>query len=209
MGKVKYNTSVGDRFGRLTITYRDKFYIICKCDCGNEWSGSQAIVARGQVRSCGCGRVAAQLSHGLSGSRAYHVWEAMVARCTNPNMHAYHRYGGRGIGMCEEWRTFSNFFRDMGHPPEGYHIDRIDNEKGYCKENCRWVTAKTNMRNRSKHNYVEYEGRKITTEELADILGVSGTTVRNRLRIGWNIKDLGKPVKPCRRKPKSTKEEQT
>ena len=86
-------------------------------------------------------------AHGMAYTRTYKVWKSMVQRCTNSKDTRYHRYGGRGITVCDDWKDFRNFYRDMGDAPDGLEIDRIDNYKGYCKENCRWVTRKENLNN--------------------------------------------------------------
>lgn len=94
------------------------------------------------------------LIHGMSRRKnrpptpTYQSWRAMKTRCTTKTSSQYHRYGGAGISICSEWLTFENFLADMGERPPGTSIDRIDNTKGYFKENCRWATAKTQARNR-------------------------------------------------------------
>jgi hypothetical protein len=87
-------------------------------------------------------------THGMSRTRTYFIWKQMVARCSNPKLKDYPSYGGRGIAVSEEWRSFENFYRDMGERPPGLSIDRIDNDKGYCKENCKWATRSEQRRNR-------------------------------------------------------------
>jgi hypothetical protein len=88
-------------------------------------------------------------SHGLSRTPGYRRWDAMKNRCLSKNCADYSEYGGRGIGICEEWMRFENFFKDMGHPPSKKHLlDRIDNEKGYCKQNCRWADPQVSGLNR-------------------------------------------------------------
>ena len=81
--------------------------------------------------------------------REYKTWCDMKQRCKNTNHVNYHRYGGRGIAISNDWEIFDNLYRDMGQKPLGYQIDRTDNNKGYCKENCKWVTQKQNTRNRN------------------------------------------------------------
>jgi hypothetical protein len=87
-------------------------------------------------------------SEALSNSRVYEIWNGMKTRCSNPNRAAYPYYGGRGIRVCERWQTFRNFFEDMGHPPDGLSIDRIDVDGDYCPENCRWADAVTQANNK-------------------------------------------------------------
>lgn len=81
-------------------------------------------------------------------SSTYTIWAGMVKRCTNPSCPAYSSYGGRGISICYRWLKFENFLADMGVRPEGLQIERIDNDKGYCLENCKWATRSEQMRNR-------------------------------------------------------------
>jgi hypothetical protein len=97
----------------------------------------------------------------------YKVWSTMKERCSNPNSISYPRYGAKGIKVCERWFSFDNFFEDFGHLyQEGLCIDRIDNKKGYCPENCRWVTNRENCNNTSVNVFVEYEGK---TDTLSNI----------------------------------------
>ena len=99
--------------------------------------------------------------HGMVGTRIYHCWASMRMRCINDKNPRYHKYGGRGITICDEWlNSFVSFYNDMGDMPEGMSLDRIDNNKGYYKDNCRWATREEQQRNinKQKNNKVGYKG---------------------------------------------------
>src|SRR3990167_9887945 len=97
-------------------------------------------------------------------SPEYYVWAGMIQRCTNPKRNNYYLYGERGIVVCERWNEFINFLEDMGERPEGTSLDRIDNNGNYCKENCRWATARAQARHRRNN--------KLTIEEVNQIRGL-------------------------------------
>jgi hypothetical protein len=86
--------------------------------------------------------------HGSAGSPTYNAWANMKQRCLNLNHPDYTHYGGRGINICNEWLTYENFYANMGECPDGLQLERLDNEKGYCKENCAWTTKQKQMFNR-------------------------------------------------------------
>lgn len=82
--------------------------------------------------------------HGMAGTPIYKLWAGILSRCYNPKVRIYKYYGGRDITVCDRWHDFINFYADMGDRPKGMQIDRIDNNKGYSPDNCRWVTSKDN-----------------------------------------------------------------
>ena len=129
-------------------------YGLYECQyCGKEFEGSVDSVKRGQTKSCGCLRGD---MHGLTSHKFYNTWKHMVDRCTNPKNKNYKNYGGRGITVCEEWLDIRNFiaWAESTHPNiEGMTLDRIDNDKGYSPENCRWTDVTTqNINQRIKKN---------------------------------------------------------
>ena len=121
-------------------------------------------------------------THGMSNTREYHSWEKMKERCMNPRNIRYPRWGGRGIEVCDRWMRFENFIADMGECPEGYQLDRIDNDGNYEPENCRWASREEQMNNRSCCIYVEYEGRKQTIAQWARERGFKFQTLLQRIK---------------------------
>ena len=124
----------------------------CMCDCGNTTRVHAKTLRYGSVKSCGCGM---GKSHGMSYTKTYRAWRSMQDRCYNTNRPNYGGYGGRGITVCDEWRSsFENFYRDMGECPDGLSLDRINVNGNYCKENCRWATQSVQVFNTriSKYN---------------------------------------------------------
>lgn len=110
----------------------------------------------------------------------------MLDRCQNPKNHAYKDYGGRGIGVSEKWLSFEGFLADMGQPPSELHtLDRINNDKGYCLENCRWATKKEQSRNRKNNRLLRYKGQTKTVAEWAEIAGLTKECLGKRLKRGW------------------------
>lgn len=121
-------------------------------------------------------------------NRTYDLWYGMIRRCEKPTSIEYHRYGGKGIYVCERWHKFSNFFDDMGNPPTSKHtIDRIDNSNGYEPGNCRWSTMIGQANNRTNNHHIVFNGQDHTLTEWSRLQGIKWQTMQNRIRRGWPI----------------------
>jgi hypothetical protein len=164
-GYYKYSDILGKQFGRLTAIKpvkiaRKGIRIKCKCKCGRVTYVKPTSLRSGHTQSCGRHNDASRkYDEGLY-DNCYHVWWNMIQRCENKNSISYPNYGGRGIKVCKQWHDFGVFCADMGMRKEGLTLDRIDNNGDYCPENCRWISAKENMRNRSNTVWITYEGKK-------------------------------------------------
>lgn len=144
---------VGNKYGKLTVIAFDKKQgtmakWLCKCDCGNIKSVRGDHLKSGEIRSCGCMAKANPLRQ----TKLYKTWMAMNARCKSNDTKIKTNYKDKGIAVCSEWKDFLVFYDwaiNHGYE-EGLTIDRIDNSKGYCPENCRWATMKVQSINKSK-----------------------------------------------------------
>ena len=165
----------------------------CLCDCGQEIERIAKAVRSGNTKSCGCAkrdavvaRNKASAKHGMTGTRSHTAWINMQERCLNPNHSSYHRYGGRGVQICKRWlETFQNFYDDMGDPPEGMSLDRIDVEGDYEPGNCRWATSEEQANNRANNRVIEFAGKKQTIAQWAREVGMSRAALRHRISAGW------------------------
>lgn len=162
-GKIK--DLHGMKAGRLTVTKLlgrnpDKRSTCveweCICDCGNLCVKRSSGLLNGQSTSCGCltrqklseATANRNLKHGMSHTRVHDIWIGMINRCKKDNSHCKGTY--QEIDVCEGWLDFETFYNDMGEPPDKMSLDRIDNSKGYSKDNCRWATQSQQAFNQSK-----------------------------------------------------------
>lgn len=139
-----------------------------------------------------------EYKHGLGKTPEYRAWQGMKDRCSNKNKPNYHRYGGRGIKVCDIWRlSFTRFLYDMGKRPSPKHsLDRIDNDGNYEPGNCRWTTIEVQANNRG--NSVKYEvfGESLTASQIAREYNISTSCLKHRLEHGWDIiRAVTTPVK--------------
>lgn len=186
----------GDVFGRLKVLVlraankSGAYYHLCLCDCGKEKLIMSSNLTRGKSKSCGCLSKeitsARASTHGKSKSAEYATWSRIWARCTNPRLERWEQYGGRGIKVSEEWRDFERFYEDMGDRPSSKHsIGRIDNDGGYCKENCRWETAIEQGSNTSRNVFIEHDGARLTIAQWSRKLGMDYSVIIQRYRSGF------------------------
>lgn len=126
-----------------------------------------------------------------SRTKEYDVWLKMIARCHDPRSHRYNVYGARGLTVCDRWReSFDNFIEDMGwRPADKKSIDRIDNDQGYSKENCRWATDIEQARNRRNNVHYEYDGKLRTLAEIVETTGHNYYVIYARLRQGKTLEE--------------------
>ncbi len=203
--RQKARSRIGQRFGRLVVLGIEpdagKARARCRCDCGTIKVFKLASVVCGQTNSCGCrqrensARAAAAIyTHRMSRTRIYRRWSAMKDRCANPHDKSWHRYGGRGIRVCERWQKFENFLADLGEPPPGTSLDRIDVNGDYEPGNCRWADFKTQSNNKRTSRFLTFNGRTQTIAQWADEAKIPSNRLRSRLDRGWDIeKALNQP----------------
>lgn len=187
------------RFGRLLVLSRventssGQARWKVRCDCGVTKDVRGQALREGLTLSCGClnAENAAKLktTHGFSKHSAFKTWKAMVARCSNPEDKDYAGYGGRGVLVCAEWLDVANFVRDMGEKPAGMSLDRINNDEGYCRNNCRWATSTEQGSNKRNNNNVVIHGKALCLAAVSRKYGIPESTLRNRLNSGMSSED--------------------
>ena len=168
----------------------------CVCDCGNEKIAKSYDLRKGKTDNCGCMRYKRigekNRKHGLTNTHIYRVWGNMKTRCTNPKNDEYHNYGGKGIMYCDEWDEFINFYEwsiKNGYD-ETLSIDRIDNDKDYSPDNCRWVTMREQQNNRSNNRIVVLNGEEDTLANWSRRLGIKYKKLQHLLNKGLRLEDI-------------------
>lgn len=136
-------------------------------------------------------------THGMYTTRFYKIWVNMRTRCVSKKNHHYHNYGGRGIKI--EWESFEEFRDDMYksylehsdiHTEKDTTIERIDSDRNYCKENCRWATRKEQGNNTRRNVVLEYKGEKLNLTQWSKKTGINYVTLRGRIRLGWSTEQI-------------------
>lgn len=183
----------GHRFGKLYVKEKSltPYKFICECDCGNKKEVSMYSLMNGVTKSCGCisiEKAKERAIHGKSGTSEHNIWKTMKQRCYNQNLASYKRYGARGIVMDNLWKnSFSNFIKDMGYRPSSKHsIERIDNNKGYSKSNCKWATMKEQCGNRRNSVFITLNGETKRMSEWCEYFCIKLSTVYSRINRNSN-----------------------
>lgn len=194
----------GMKFGRLRCVKLDsikknKAHWFCICSCGNRVVVLGVHLKNGHTRSCGClhkeSIISRSFKHGHSrvGSKTktYTTWLSMLDRCRNPKNSHFHNYGGRGIKVCERWKSFKKFLEDMGEKPSNnFSLERINNDADYCPENCKWILLSDQAKNTSKNKKIIYkEILYPTIMELARKFNINHNLIYGYLRRGYTIEE--------------------
>lgn len=202
---------INKKFGRWFVIEKDvqkRDYWICKCDCGTIRSVWQKNLLNKHSQSCGCiskeicskRMTKLNTKHNLVNTKLYGVWHSMLQRCYYKRHQGYKNYGGRGIKVCDEWKNnFENFYKwayKNGYKEElqnygknKWTIDRIDVNKDYAPNNCRWITPLEQGNNKRNNRFITYQNKTMTLNQWSRYLGINRVTLSDRLKSGWSIKD--------------------
>lgn len=202
----------GLRYGEWTVSHQTGntkgggALWLAKCDCGTVRSVLGADMRNGKSKNCGC-KTQARLgnerrTHGRSNTRLHGIWKNMKARCLSPGAAGFDRYGAKGVSVCDEWLAFQPFHSwamANGYSDE-LTIDRIDNNKGYSPQNCRWADRKTQARNR---RFVALTSDGLTGPEVAEANGIPPRTYAVRRAAGWSVDEAATFPYRSRRNPRA------
>ena len=199
-GMGKHVDIIGRRFGALTVLSdtvpgESLRRAVVQCDCGEVRNVYRCHLMAGRTSSCGCQKSARITSrktqHGCARAGGqtceYRTWKGMVERCHNPSIPNFHRYGGRGITVCDRWRNdFAAFLADVGPRPSPAHsIDRVDNDRGYEPDNVRWATRMEQAKNTRTNVWITAFGETLHAAEWARRFSLHCKTIIRRLDRGW------------------------
>lgn len=213
--RINPDEYIGKKYGRLTVVeylgvFNGRSKFLCRCDCGSERVVRANNLKTGNTTSCGCLHIQRNIErltkHGgtRENPKLYYVWAAMLQRCHNAKNKWYANYGGRGIVVCEEWRTSYESFREWAFNSgyvENLTIDRIDVNGNYEPSNCQWATKKEQVRNRRVTRFLTFKDKTLPVAEWAERAGLPYRTLHTRINKGWSIeRALTTPVKRQQRK---------
>lgn len=186
---------VGEKYSNLTVlefscVKNKNSYWICRCEiCGNNTEVSRPNLKSGNTKDCGCKRSEkisnANKKHGYSKSPTWSSWQKLRQRIITKKNKTYSK-----INYDKRWDVFELFLEDMGERPVGHTIDRIDNNKGYYKENCRWATHKEQCRNKSSNVILTFNGKSMCATDWANEIGINRNTITRRIKRGLLIEDV-------------------
>lgn len=174
MGKVIDLTN--KRFGQLTVisfhskNNNNKLLWNCQCDCGNKKIIIGQSLREGKSTCCG---IKGCPYHGSNknknyNSELYFIWYDMMRRCYNKNRKEFKHYGARGIKVCNAWHNINFFINDMGERPKGHYLERIDTNKNYERNNCKWATMKEQQNNKTNNIFIKYKDSEFTLMEICE-----------------------------------------
>lgn len=204
---------IGKKFNKLTVLDIERVqqgkYVrwmwTCKCDCGNVKKIRGEYVVSGHTKSCGCNVLnnKSAMTHGESKTRLHMIWARMRERCSKTLTSPHKRYAGRGIKVCKEWdnyEAFASWAMSNGYN-DTLSIERINNNWGYCPENCKWIERGLQARNRRTTMWVEYNGERMSLAEACEIAGMPYKQVFARIRyMDWSVEDaLSIPMNTTRK----------
>jgi len=186
---------IGMKFNKLTVikkginTYKKKQTVwLCKCDCGNTTTVPLYRLTSNNTKSCGC--LQGKGTHGYSKHPSYNSWRGAKDRCLNEKNKDFKKYGKRGITFGKKWLDIKTFISDMGSPPTKEHsLDRINNNKGYYKDNCRWATRIEQGNNQSTNRLISYMGKTKTIANWARELHINQSILRGRMKSGRTLEE--------------------
>ena len=206
----------GQKFGRLTClecvksNKKGNVKWLCKCDCGNKKIVRGSHIKKGLIKSCGCFRkeIKTGITHGLSigkngkPTRLFRIWCGMKQRCLDSNSSKFYLYGSRGITICQEWMDYKVFY--TWAMSNGYKnnltIERKNNNGNYTSDNCEWIPAAQQARNKRTNHFIIYKGERKTLAEWCEILQINHSSLLRRLK-NWTLeKALNTPAKKDKRR---------
>ena len=153
----------------------------CACDCGAVGVFAGVRLRSGNTKSCGCLKKLAgnrNKTHGLTSTKAYQLWGAMIQRAKGNRAKSY---TDLGIKVCKRWESFENFYADMGDPPAGYSLERVNNFGDYEPENCKWIPMRDQWRNRRNTRLIAFNGEMLSPREVGERVGMSVGCVNRRM----------------------------